>query len=357
MHVDNFEIVVDFLPPSQKGEYAFAEVLYLIQARQKHKHGLFLETVQPLGPHVLLDLVQDQTGRFEQLLVSVGMLVTPNDRSPLLRVLLPDKLIQCVQVEISFFEIRRLVDIDHRAGESRLQELQGHVLVNLPLLFLLLVAVLVVCDETLLLAVLSISGLFLLLELDDLLVEVLLTHEFVDMVRGKVVPEKLVVDRGAHQNNPDLGKVPDHPFEGSEDEVGVDVSFMHFVQYNERVLLQKLGIMDESLQKYAVRHENYAAFLAELCFLADLVTHNSLSSGNLRLNRGLQRCDGQSSGLDADYLCRVVGLLQILVNQPRDLSGLAATSVPCHQNYLITDDLLEDFLLFLKNRQVSEFLV
>lgn len=357
MHVDNFEIVVDLFPSSQKSEDAFAEVLYLIQARQKHQHRLFLEAGQPLGSHVLLDLVQNQAGGFKQLLVGMGVLVTPDDRPPFPGVLLLYKLVQCVQVEISFFKVGGLVDVDHRTGEPRLQELQGHVLVNLPLLFLLLIAVLIVCDETLLVAVFTIPGLLLLLELDDLLVEVLLGHELVDMIRGKVVPEKLVVDRGAHQNNPHLGKVPDHPFEGSEDEVGVDVSFMHFVQYDERVLLQKLGIVDESLQKYPIRHEDDAAFLTELRLLTDLVTHNSLSSGNLRLNRGLQRCDGQSSGLDADYLCRVVGLLQILVNQPRDLSGLAAASVPCHQNYLIADDLLEDFLLFVKNRQVSEFLV
>lgn len=149
------------------------------------------------------------------------------------------------------------------------------------------------------------------------------------MVGGEVVLEKSVVDGGTHQDDAHSGELPNDSFDGEEDEIGVDVSLVNLIQYDERVLVEEVSAVDHSLQEDAVSDKHDLVFGVDHRLHADLVA-DFVSVLHLLLQDGLQVDHCQSSGLHAHDLGLLACGLEILVNQSGDLCRFAASRFSSH---------------------------
>lgn len=140
---------------------------------------------------IVPDLIDDDGSHLKEFLECIGMFVTPNNTSPLINILSSNKGVQSIQIIVSPFEIRRLIDIDSRTWELRLKEFKCYIVIDFPFLLLLLFAVLFRVDESLLVAILFlfVAKLFILLKFNNLLVKVVFLHKLVNVIRGEIVSE------------------------------------------------------------------------------------------------------------------------------------------------------------------------
>ena len=84
------------------------------------------------------------------------------------------------------------------------------------------------------------------------------------MVRCKIISKQLVVYCCTHQDYADIGMLSYDSFYGEENEISVDVSFMHLIENNERKLFEELGAVNQSLQEDAVSNKYYSTFRSYL---------------------------------------------------------------------------------------------
>ena len=113
--------------------------------------------------------------------------------------------------------------------------------------------------------------------------------------------------------------LPDQSFQGEQDEVGIDVSFVDFVEDDEGVLFEEVSAVDQSLQEDAVGHEDDSIFASNVGSHADLVADHVLLR-HLLLHYAVQVKHGQPPRLHAHHLSVGVRRAQVLVNEPGDLS-------------------------------------
>ena len=223
MDVNNLKVLKGSLSATTKLEYLLAEILNFVKSWQEYQNGLtaFILFIYGIVPY----LVQYNPGHLKELLVCVGLFVAPDNRSPFFDIISFDEFINCVQIVIRPFEAWRLIDIDSRTGELRIQKLKRHFVINLSFLLFFFIAVLV--HKAFVVTILLQS--FELLELYYFLVEVLSAHKRVNMVRSKVIFEQFIVDSSTHQNYSDLRILSYHSFKRSKYEISINVSFVHLI--------------------------------------------------------------------------------------------------------------------------------
>ena len=108
----------------------------------------------------------------------------------------------------------------------------------------------------------------------DLLVEIFLSQKVVNMVGGKVVAKKLVVDRGTHENDSHFRVLSDDSLDGEKDEIGVNVPFMYLIQDDEGVFFEEVAAVHQSLQENAVCHEDDLVIRPNVSLHTDLVPNS-----------------------------------------------------------------------------------
>lgn len=148
----------------------------------------------------------------------------------------------------------------------------------------------------------------------------------------------------------------DDSFDGQQNEVCIDVPFVDFIQDDERVFVEEVSAVDQSLQEDAVGHEDYAIVRVDDRLHADLIADQiwlrDLFGQNL-----LQVDDSQSPRLHAhDLGIEVVDVLEVLVDESRHLGGLPASGLSGDQHELILDYCVQDLLLLLVDGQLEDHL-
>ena len=94
------------------------------------------------------------------------------------------------------------------------------------------------------------------------------------MIRSKVITEELIIYRCTHQYYPHFRVQTNHSFNGEQDKISINVSLMHFVKQNERVLLEKLSTVHKSLQKNTIRYKDNSILRIDVRLHSNLITNH-----------------------------------------------------------------------------------
>ena len=204
------------------------------------------------------------------------------------------------------FESTRFSDIDSRARIPRIHESKVVLFVDLFLFFAvaidldLVFVVILVKHPYLLFLQFFLLGQFMFFP-QYFFVEVLFREDVIDVVRGKVVPEEVIVYGGTHEDDSDFGVQADDPFDCEQNEVGVNVSLVDLVEDYEGVLFEDFRAVDHPLQEYSVGHEHYPIGWVDIGLHADLVA-DQIAFWNLSFQNAVQVHHSQSSWLYTYYL-------------------------------------------------------
>ena len=173
------------------------------------------------------------------------------------------KLLHCVYVVILSVELTGLSDIYRWAGIFWTHESQTvlfvylHFLLAITLVYVLLLAL---EKHSKFLSFFLLLFLKLLFFPQNLFVKIFIGKNVLDVVRGKVVFEEVIIYCCTHKDHSNFGIETNQSFDSKKYEVCIDISFMNFIQNYERKLFKKsFRIVNHSLKKYAIRHKKYFA--------------------------------------------------------------------------------------------------